>query len=110
MPPSIGLAVELYFSTTRIINVLGRGLLLLVGAFAVLPQQAAGTVYTWDGGGADNTAFNVGGTGEFTSANIDTLKALGMASGGFKSGSTLALDTTNASGGTARHVTPINTD
>jgi autotransporter-associated beta strand protein len=44
-------------------------------------------------------AFNVGGTGEFTSANIDTLKALGTASGGFKSGSILALDTTNASGG-----------
>jgi autotransporter-associated beta strand protein len=44
-------------------------------------------------------AFNVGGAGEFTSANIDTLKALGTASGGFKSGSILGLDTTNASGG-----------
>ena len=45
-------------------------------------------------------AFNVGGTGEFTSADIDILKALGTASGGFQSGSFLALDTTNASGGT----------
>ena len=44
-------------------------------------------------------AFNVGGTGEFTSANIDTLKALGTGSGGFKSGSFLGLNTTNASGG-----------
>ncbi len=45
-------------------------------------------------------AFNVGGTGEFTSTDIDTLKALGTASGGFESGSILGLDTTNASGGT----------
>ncbi len=45
-------------------------------------------------------AFNVGGTGEFTSSDIDTLKALGTASGGFESGSVLGLDTTNASGGT----------
>src|SRR5207244_4937565 len=42
-------------------------------------------------------AFNVGGTGEFTSANIDTLKALGTASGGFKSGSILGLGTSNTS-------------
>jgi len=41
-----------------------------------------------------SAAFNVGGTGEFTSANIDTLKALGTASGGFKNGSILGLDTT----------------
>jgi autotransporter-associated beta strand protein len=44
-------------------------------------------------------AFNVGGTGEFTSANIDTLKALGTATGGFKSGSSLGLDTSNVAGG-----------
>ncbi len=52
-------------------------------------------------------AFNVGGTGEFTSANIDTLKALGTASGGFKSGSTLGLDTTNASGGNFTYASTI---
>ncbi|MGV3663627.1 MAG: autotransporter-associated beta strand repeat-containing protein [Prosthecobacter sp.] len=44
-------------------------------------------------------AFNVGGTGEFTSADIDLLKSLGTSTGGFKSGSSLGLDTTNASGG-----------
>src|SRR5206468_12768591 len=52
-------------------------------------------------------AFNVGGTGEFTSANIDTLKALGTASGGFKSGSILGLDTTNASGGSFTYTSAI---
>ena len=44
-------------------------------------------------------AFNVGGTGEFTSANIATLAALGTSSGGFANGSFIGLDTTNASGG-----------
>jgi len=44
-------------------------------------------------------AFNVGGSGEFTAENIDALKALGTADGGFKNGSALGLDTTNASGG-----------
>ena len=43
-------------------------------------------------------AFNVGGTGEFTATDLNTLLALGTASGGFKSGSTVALDTTNAAG------------
>ena len=38
-------------------------------------------------------AFNVGGTGEFTSSDIDVIKTLG-----FQSGSTLGLDTTNAGG------------
>jgi autotransporter-associated beta strand protein len=44
-------------------------------------------------------AFNVGGTGEFTSSDINILKTLGTASGGFKSGSFLGLDTTNFAGG-----------
>lgn len=43
-------------------------------------------------------AFNVGGTGEFTSADIGILSALGTATGGFRSGSILGLDTTNAGG------------
>jgi autotransporter-associated beta strand protein len=51
-------------------------------------------------------AFNVGGTGEFTAADIQTISALGTATGGF-SGSNIAgalssnigLDTTNAAGG-----------
>lgn len=45
-------------------------------------------------------AFNVGGTGEFTTSDIDILKGLGTATGGFKSGSVIGFDTTNASGGT----------
>ena len=40
-------------------------------------------------------AFNVGGTGEFSSANLDTLKALGSSNGGFKSGSAIGLDTSS---------------
>jgi autotransporter-associated beta strand protein len=50
-------------------------------------------------------AFNVGGTGEFTSADIDTIKGLtSVASGspsanGFMNGAILGLDTTNATGG-----------
>ncbi len=44
-------------------------------------------------------AFNVGGTGEFTASDIQTLSSLGTAMGGFKSGSTLGLDTTDAAGG-----------
>lgn len=44
-------------------------------------------------------AFNVGGASEFTSGDIDTLKSLGTATGGFQSGSFLGFDTTNAAGG-----------
>jgi autotransporter-associated beta strand protein len=40
-------------------------------------------------------AFNVGGAGEFTSGNLDTLVALGNATNGFQSGSSIGLDTTN---------------
>ncbi|MEI6493349.1 MAG: autotransporter-associated beta strand repeat-containing protein [Verrucomicrobiota bacterium] len=39
-------------------------------------------------------AFNVGGTGEFTSTNIQTLVALGNSTNGFKSGSNVGLNTT----------------
>ncbi len=52
-------------------------------------------------------AFNVGGTGEFTSANIDTLAALGTGIGGFMDASILGLDTTNASGGNFSYSTII---
>ena len=47
---------------------------------------------------AATLAFNVGGADEFTSSDIATLTTLGTLSGGFKSGSKLALDTTNAGG------------
>jgi autotransporter-associated beta strand protein len=45
-------------------------------------------------------AFNVGGADEFTSSDIQTITSLGTSTGGFKSGATIGLDTTNASGGT----------
>ncbi|MEQ1858297.1 MAG: autotransporter-associated beta strand repeat-containing protein [Chthoniobacteraceae bacterium] len=48
-------------------------------------------------------AFNVGGATEFTSADIGIIAALGSPFGGFSSGSSLALDTTNASGGNFDH-------
>lgn len=52
-------------------------------------------------------ALNVGGAGEFTSANIDTIKGLGSASGGFRAGSILGLDTTNAVGGKFTYASAI---
>ncbi len=44
-------------------------------------------------------AFNVGRVFEFTDSDIGVLAGIGSASGGFKSGSFLGLDTTNAEGG-----------
>jgi autotransporter-associated beta strand protein len=44
-------------------------------------------------------AFNVGGAGEFTAADIDLLKTLSSPTGGFRSGSGIGLDTTNAGAG-----------
>lgn len=45
-------------------------------------------------------AFNVGGTGEFnSSASLDKIVGLGTSQGGFRSGSTIAFDTTNATSG-----------
>jgi len=44
-------------------------------------------------------ALNVGGTGEFTDSDVGLLSGLGSASGGFKNGALIGLDTTNASGG-----------
>lgn len=44
-------------------------------------------------------AFNVGGPGEFTAANMDIVKSLGTDTGGFKNGSALGFDTSNDSDG-----------
>ena len=52
-------------------------------------------------------AFNVGGTGEFTSSDLDILKALGTNTGGFENGSFLGLDTTNASAGSFTYASNI---
>ena len=43
--------------------------------------------------------LNVGGTGEFTSGDLDILLALGTGSGGFLSGAIVGLDTTDAASG-----------
>jgi autotransporter-associated beta strand protein len=44
--------------------------------------------------------FNVGGAGEFTATDLQTLSTLGStANTGFRTGSTLGLDTSNATGG-----------
>jgi len=43
-------------------------------------------------------AFNVGGAGEFSSDELNALKAIGSESGGFKNGAILGIDTTNAGG------------
>ncbi len=51
--------------------------------------------------------FNVGGSGEFAAADLDIVKGLGTASGGFQSGSRLGIDTTNASGGTFTYASNI---
>lgn len=48
-------------------------------------------------------AFNVGGTGEFTSSDITHFTAMGSATSGYVSGSFMGLDTTNASGGVFTH-------
>ncbi len=60
-----------------------------------------------DGG---TLAFNVGGTGEFTTSDLDTIQTnlkTSINNNGFQSGSTMALDTTNASGGNFTYNTAI---
>ncbi len=63
----------------------------------------AGNTANWTAGNivvypAATLALNVGGAGEFTAADIDTIKSLGTSSDGFTYGSILGLDTTNSSG------------
>jgi autotransporter-associated beta strand protein len=65
---------------------------------------ASWTAANLKAGNAATLAFNVGGTNEFTSANVTTLLAnLGGANGGtaggFATGSSIGFDTTNAAGG-----------
>ena len=64
-------------------------------------MNSAGSVSVLAGGTA---AFNVGGPGDFTTTNINTL----LASVGFQSGSRLGLDTTNASGTVAYSSAIVN--
>lgn len=86
----------------------------------VLPKRAAlygGNTGSWTtanvtvGSGA-NAIFNVGGVNEFTSADIDLLKGLSnvgaaTATQGFKNGSNIGFDTTNATGGNFTYATAI---
>jgi autotransporter-associated beta strand protein len=60
-------------------------------------DATTGAKLTVNSGGT--AAFNIGGTGEFTEANINTLLGASTGTVGFKTGSVLGLDTTNASGG-----------
>jgi autotransporter-associated beta strand protein/T5SS/PEP-CTERM-associated repeat protein len=59
------------------------------------------------GSGATLTV-NVGGSEEFTASHLDTLKALGTATGGFRPGAFLGIDTTNASGGSFTYSSTIS--
>lgn len=59
-------------------------------------------------GSGATLAVNVGGTGEFTASHLDTLKAIGTATGGFRAGAFLGIDTTNASGGTFTYSSTIS--
>ncbi|MFM7518920.1 MAG: beta strand repeat-containing protein [Planctomycetota bacterium] len=52
-------------------------------------------------------AVNVGGTGEFTSADLDIFKGLGTELTGFLPGSFLGIDTTNVSSGTFTYESTI---
>jgi autotransporter-associated beta strand protein len=52
-------------------------------------------------------AVNVGGTGEFTSSDLDILKGLGTELTGFLPGSFLGIDTTNQSSGTFTYSTNV---
>ena len=73
---------------------------------AALPQDIydTWTDVTVEGGGA--LAVNVGDTGEWDTDQLDDL----LTSADFASDSTIAIDTTNASGGTFPHAYDINGD
>ena len=69
-------------------------------AFSKTAALYGGNTANWTTGNlivnsAATLAVNYGGSGEFTSAQIDLLKALGTAGGGFKSGSFLGIDTSS---------------
>lgn len=66
-------------------------------------QTAAWTAEQFGVSGGAVAAFNVGGTGEFTSSDLAVLLGLGTETGGFLSGSVAGLDTSNAAGGVFTH-------
>lgn len=71
---------------------------------AITANWTAGNLSVASGATA---AFSVGGTGEFTSADLDLLKGLGNATSGFRSGSFLGFNTANAPGGAFTYTSAI---
>lgn len=76
--------------------------------FAKVNSLYNGTEGSWTktninvSGGNTTFALNVGGTGEFTAANVTTLLTnltVGITNNGLRTGTRLGLDTTNATGG-----------
>jgi len=59
-------------------------------------------------GSGATLAVNVGGSGEFTAANLDLLKTLSTGSSGFRPGSFLGIDTSNAATGTFSYGSTIS--
>lgn len=71
--------------------------------FAVPSALYGGNVGSWTAanlvtGSGGGLALNVGGAGEFTTANVAAIAALGSATDGFLPGSFIGIDTTNAGG------------
>jgi autotransporter-associated beta strand protein len=79
----------------------------ILGGVLQFAKQASlygGTSASWTAanittGSGATLALNVGGVGEFTASDITTIAAIGTGTSGFQNGSTIAFDTTNASGG-----------
>lgn len=59
-------------------------------------------------GSGATLAVNVGGSGEFNASHLDSLKALGTATGGFRTGAFLGIDASNASGGSFTYSSAIS--
>jgi fibronectin-binding autotransporter adhesin len=73
--------------------------------FAKTTALYNGTTASWTAanlntGSGATLAVNVGGSGEFTVSNLDTLKAIGTGSSGLRAGAFLGIDTSNATSGT----------
>ncbi len=80
--------------------------------FAKVTSLYGGTAASWTAAhitvaSGATLALNVGGSGEFTSSDVDTIKAIGTAGNGLRSGSILGFDTTNAASGTFTYASSI---
>jgi fibronectin-binding autotransporter adhesin len=77
---------------------------LQLATFASLAPSTASKITIHSGA---TLALNVGGTGEFSSQDLDYVKSLGNGTSGFLSGALLGFDTTNAATGTFAYASPI---